>query len=237
MTPQNHNQEQIRILVVDDHPLFRKGIIYMLNSHEDMAVVGEASDGNEAFQLAKELMPDLVLMDVQMPGCNGLEATRLIMKEMPYIKIVMLTFSDDNRDLFEAIKSGAQGYLLKSLEPEELANMLRGVFRDEAPISPTTASRILREFGRQARPDGRPSIRDLTPREVELLRLVASGASNQEMADELVVTEHTVKNHLRNILRKLHLRNRVQAAVFAVREGLADGVPLGEEDDEFRLFE
>ncbi len=184
----SQSQEQIRILVADDHPLFRKGIIYMLNSHEDMIVVGEAGNGDEALQLARELMPDLVLMDVQMPGCNGLEATRMIMKEMPYIKIVMLTFSDDNHNLFEAIKSGAQGYLLKSLEPEELADMLRGVFRDEAPISPTTASRILREFSRQTRRDGKPSVRDLTPREVELLRLVANGASNKEIADELVVT-------------------------------------------------
>ena len=234
MTPQN--QEKIRVLVVDDHPLFRKGIIYMLNAQEDMVVIGEAGDGNEALELTRELMPDLVLMDVQMPGCNGLEATRMIMKETPYVKIVMLTFSDDNHDLFEAIKSGAQGYLLKSLEPEELADMLRGVFRDEAPISPTTASRILREFSRQTRQGDKPSVRDLTPRETELLRLVASGASNQEIAEALVVTEHTVKNHLRNILRKLHLRNRVQAAVFAVREGLADGVPLGEEEDEFGYY-
>lgn len=218
-------QETIKILVTDDHPLFRKGIIHMLDAQEDMQVVGEANDGREALDLVGKLMPDLILMDVQMPNCNGLEATRLIMKEMPYAKIVMLTFSDDDHSLFEAIKSGAQGYLLKNLEPEDLADMLRGVFRGEAPISRTTASRILREFNRQSRGDT-PSVKDLSPREVELLRLVASGASNQEIAETLTITEHTVKNHLRNILDKLHLKNRVQAAVFAVREGLADGITL-----------
>jgi len=218
-------QRSIKILVADDHPLFRKGIIYMLSSQPDMEVVGEANDGCEALALTKEKMPDLILMDIQMPNCNGLEATRLIMQEMPYVKIVMLTFSDDDRSLFEAIKSGARGYLLKDLEPEELADMLRGVFRGEAPISRTTASRILREFSRQRRSESMGA-KDLTSREVELLRLVASGASNQEIAVSLTITEHTVKNHLRNIMDKLHLKNRVQAAVFAVREGLADGVVL-----------
>lgn len=229
MTEKSVEHKSIKILVADDHPLFRKGIIYMLSSQPDMEVVGEANDGFEALKLSKENMPDLVLMDIQMPECNGLEATRLIMQEMPYVKIVMLTFSDDDRSLFEAIKSGAQGYLLKDLEPEELADMLRGVFRGEAPISRTTASRILREFSRQRRSES-VGAKDLTSREVELLRLVASGASNQEIAESLTITEHTVKNHLRNIMDKLHLKNRVQAAVFAVREGLADGVALETDD-------
>jgi DNA-binding NarL/FixJ family response regulator len=218
-------QKSIKILVVDDHPLFRRGIIYMLSSQSDMEVIGEANDGFEALELAKEKMPDLILMDIQMPNCDGLEATRLIMEEMPYVKIVMLTFSDDDHSLFEAIKSGAQGYLLKDLEPEELATMLRGVFRGEAPIARTTAGRILREFGRQSRNEGEGA-KGLTAREIDLLRLIASGASNQEIAEAMVITEHTVKNHLRNILDKLHLKNRVQAAVFAVREGLADGMTL-----------
>ena len=229
MKAQPTEQRSIKILVADDHPLFRKGIIYMLSSQANMEVVGEANDGFEALELTKEKMPDLILMDIQMPNCNGLEATRLIMQEMPYVKIVMLTFSDDDRSLFEAIKSGAQGYLLKDLEPEDLAEMLRGVFRGEAPISRTTASRILREFNRQSRNES-VGAKDLTPREIEMLRLVASGASNQEIAEALTITEHTVKNHLRNILDKLHLKNRVQAAVFAVREGLADGVTLETDD-------
>jgi DNA-binding NarL/FixJ family response regulator len=214
-------QDSIKILVADDHPLFRQGIIYMLNTHPELKVVGEANDGIEALQFARELMPDLILMDIQMPNCNGLEATRLILKEMPYIKIVMLTFSEDNQYLFESIKSGAQGYLLKNLKPEQLAGMLQGVFRGEAPISKTTAARILREFSRQSRSKV-PSVKDLTAREIELLRLVATGDSNPEIAKVLILSEHTVKNHLRNILKKLHLKNRVQAAVFAVREGLTD---------------
>lgn len=219
---QIEKQDIIKILVVDDHPLFRKGIIHMLNVQPDMKVVGEANDGLEALAQAKELMPDLILMDVQMPNCDGLEATRHIMREIPYVKIVMLTFSDDDRSLFEAIKSGARGYLLKNLEPDDLARMLRGVFRGEAPISRTTAGRILREFRQQGRGDA-PSAKDLSPREIELLKLVASGSSNHEIAEALTITEHTVKNHLRNILDKLHLKNRVQAAVFAVKEGLTNG--------------
>ncbi len=219
---QTDKQDVMKILVVDDHPLFRKGIIHMLNTQPDMKVMAEANDGLEALTLAKELMPDLVLMDVQMPNCNGLEATRLIMKEIPYVKIVMLTFSDDDRSLFEAIKSGAQGYLLKNLEPNDLPRMLRGVFRGEAPISRTTAGRLLREFKLQGRGEASRA-KDLSPREIELLKLVASGSSNHEIAEALTITEHTVKNHLRNILDKLHLKNRVQAAVFAVKEGLANG--------------
>ena len=216
-----HDDDPIRLLVVDDHPLFRKGAVYMLNAQPDIEVVGEASDGNEALQKARELMPDLILMDITMPNCDGLEATRRIMEEMPYVKIVMLTVSDDDQDLFEAIKWGAQGYLLKNLEPEELTDMLRGVFHGEAPISRTTASRILREFSRRARGEG-PNIRDLTPRETEILRLVAKGASNREIAQALVISLHTVKNHLRNIMDKLHMQSRVEAAVFAAREGLLD---------------
>ena len=223
MSGKTRESDLIRILVTDDHPLFRKGAVYMLNAQPDIEVVGEASNGDEALQKARELMPDLILMDITMPNCDGLEATRRIKKEMPYVKIVMLTVSDDDRDLFEAIKWGAQGYLLKNLEPEELVDMLRGVFRGEAPISRTTASRILHELARHARGEqAGPSVRDLTAREVEILRLVAKGASNREIAQELVISTHTVKNHLRNILDKLHMQSRVEAAVFAAREGLLD---------------
>jgi len=213
--------ERIRILVVDDHPLFRRGVVATLNAQPDMQVVGEASNGYEALERVRELVPDLILMDIQMPDCDGLEATRLIMDEMPYARIVMLTVSDDDQCLFEAIKAGAQGFLLKNLEPEDLAEMVWGVFRGEAPISRTTASRILREFGRQARGEN-ISLADLSAREREVLGLVAQGLSNQEIAQSLTVSVHTVKNHLRNVLDKLHLENRVQAAVFAVRQGLIE---------------
>jgi two-component system nitrate/nitrite response regulator NarL len=214
--------EPIRVLLVDDHLLFRSGLASLIDPLEDMEVVGEAGDGREALERARELMPDLILMDIQMPGWDGLKATRLIKEEMPYVKIVMLTVSDDDKDLFEAIKSGAQGYLLKNLSSEELLEMLRGVYRGEAPISGLTAARILDEFARLAQKETwvPNSGESLTPREREVLQLVAQGATNKEIASQLFIAENTVKNHLRNILAKLHLQNRVQAAAYALREGL-----------------
>jgi two-component system nitrate/nitrite response regulator NarL len=214
--------EPIRVLLVDDHVLFRKGLTSLIDPVEDMEVVGEAGDGQEALERARELMPDLILMDIQMPGWDGLRATRLIKAEMPYVKIVMLTISDEDKDLFEAIKSGAQGYLLKNLSPEELFEMLRGVHRGEAPISRLSAARILNEFARLAEKETWvPSTEgSLTPREKDVLQLVAQGATNKEVASQLFIAENTVKNHLRNILAKLHLENRVEAAAYAFREGL-----------------
>ena len=214
--------EPIRVLLVDDHALFRKGLASLIAPLEDMEVVGEAGDGREALERARELMPDLILMDIQMPGWDGLKAMRLIKEQMPYVKIVMLTISDDDTDLFEAIKSGAEGYLLKNIAPEELFEMLRGVYRGEAPISGLTAARILDEFARLAQKETWVPIagNNLTPREKEVLRLVAKGATNKEIASQLFIAENTVKNHLRNILAKLHLQNRVQAAAYALREGL-----------------
>jgi DNA-binding NarL/FixJ family response regulator len=187
-----------------------------------MEVVGEASDGREALERARELMPDLILMDIHMPDWDGLKATRLIKEEMSYVKIVMLTVSDDDEDLFEAIKSGAQGYLLKDIEPEELFELLRGVYRGEAPISGLTAARILDEFTRLAQKESwvPSSGESLTMREKEVLQRVAKGSTNKEIAAQLFISENTVKNHLRNILAKLHLQNRVQAAAYALREGL-----------------
>ncbi len=216
--------EPIRVLLVDDHILFRKGIANLLSAQPDMEVVGEAGDGREALQKARELMPDLILMDIVMTGMSGREATKFIKEEMPYVKIVMLTVSERDSDLFEAIRGGADGYLLKDLEPAELYRMCRGVFRGEAPLSPLMAAKILREFSSLAdvRGDAVGPAGKLTPREIEVLELVVQGGTNKEIGESLCLAENTVKNHLRNILAKLHLRNRAQAAAYAVREGLVD---------------
>ena len=216
--------QPITILVVDDHPLFRKGVIQMLEAEPDLEVIGEAGDGDAALTLACELMPDLILMDVTMPKSNGLKATRRVMHEMPATRIIMLTVNDDDQTLFEAIKAGALGYLLKNLEPEDMVNMVRGAMRGEAALSRTLANRILHEFSRMAQSKTPSVISNLSQREREVLILVTHGYSNKEIATELVISEHTVKNHLRNILEKLHVRNRVEAAAFAVQEGLVEQI-------------
>lgn len=215
--------ERLRILLADDHVLFRKGLEALLASRPDMQVVGEAGDGLEAIAIARDTMPSVILMDIAMPKCNGLEAVKVISREMPHVQIVMLTFSDDERDVFEAIKSGGVGYLLKNLTPQALFEMLEGLRRGEAPINGKLAYRILQEF-RQPRSTTREAeAREaLSPREIDVLERVVEGKNNREIADALCVTENTVKIHLRNILEKLHLQNRIQVAVYAVRAGLVD---------------
>jgi len=221
--------KMLRILLVDDHVLFRKGVTALLSSRQDMQVVGEAGDGLEAIALARGTLPDVILMDIGMPKCDGLEATRRIKREMPYAKIVILTVSDEDQHLFEAIKSGAQGYLLKNLEPYQLYDMLESISRGEAPLSGAMAAKILEEFTRPDQGSAQePEARDeLTTREIDVLELVAEGKTNKEIASSLVISENTVKIHLRNILEKLHLQNRIQAAVYAVRQGLVDKTPQG----------
>lgn len=214
--------EKVRILLADDHALFRKGLAGLLAAEPDFEVVGEARTGKEALELARGLMPDLVLMDIFMPEWDGLEATRRLKEELPYARVVILTISEKEETLFEAVKAGAQGYLLKGIEPPELFEMLRGVGRGEAAISRSTASKILKEFSRrepQARPEDSPLTR-LTSREREVLTHVSQGLSNKQIAASLGISENTVRNHLRNILEKLHLENRVQAAAFALRHEL-----------------
>ena len=215
---------RIRVLVVEDHTLFRKGIVSLLANEHDFDVVGEAANGREAIERARELRPDVIPMDISMPEMDGLEATRQIKTEIPSARIVILTISDDDRNLFEAIKSGAQGYVLKKIEPRGLFGNLRGVVRGEASISRTMATKILKEFARQTRPVAQlPSPNtSLTPREEEVLELVTLGRTNKEIAVALDIAENTAKNHLKSILEKLHLENRVQAAVYAIREGLIE---------------
>jgi DNA-binding NarL/FixJ family response regulator len=217
----------IRVLLVDDHGLFRRGVAGVLADHPDFEVVGEATDGLQAIAKAGELIPDIILMDICMPGMSGLAATRHITATLPQVKIVILTIGEEDQSVFEAIKSGAQGYLLKDVEPQQLVEMLRGVFRGEAPISRTTAAKIVTEFARRARgaDAGDRSGACLSAREREVLGLVASGAANKEIAATLGTSPSTVKNQLQNILVKLHLQNRVQAAAYALREGLAPFPP------------
>lgn len=209
----------IRVLLADDHKLVRSGIARLLDADPDIQVVGEAGDGLEALQAARRLVPDVILMDIFMPGCDGITATRLIRQELPSVRVVMLTVSEAEENLFAAVKSGAQGYLLKRIGPRELADMVKAAARGEASITQATATLIMAEFARQAGPPRRNDS-DLTPREQEVLALVAQGMSNKQAAAALGLSEYTVRNHLRSILEKLHLQNRVEAATYAIRAGL-----------------
>jgi two-component system NarL family response regulator len=196
----------------------------VLSVEPDLEIVGEATDGDEAIERAAETLPDVVLMDVRMPGLGGIEATRRIRNAQPNTKIVMLTVSEDEEDLFAALRAGASGYLLKELSIEEVAGTVRAVARGQAVVSPSMAAKLLNEFNLLSRrvAEQRGDAPRLTDRELEVLRLVAKGMSNKEIAGELVIAENTVKNHVRNILEKLELRTRMEAAMFAVREKLID---------------
>jgi DNA-binding NarL/FixJ family response regulator len=215
----------IRVVVVDDHALFRRGLENVLSGEPDLEVVGEAGDGLGALEVCGALAPDVVLMDVRMPGCSGIEAARKIREARPETRIVMLTVSDDEADLFEALRAGANGYLLKEVSIDEVADAVRVVARGHSLVSPSMASKLLVEFNRLA---ARAEVRQqtdsasLTGRELEVLRLVADGLTNREIARELFIAENTVKNHVRNILDKLHLHSRMEAVVFAMREKLLD---------------
>ncbi len=212
-----------RVFVVDDHHIFREGLSNILNTQPDFEVIGEAGDGLEAQVKARKLKPDLILMDVSMPGCDGLVATQRIKQEMPEVIVVMLTVRDEDEKLFQAIRNGAQGYLLKNISSKEMLMLLRGVVRGEAAITPALGARMLEEFRRiSQRTSQEPQEKDetLTKREREILSLVAIGATNKEIAAKLHVSIHTVKTHVRKILAKLHQERRYEAASYALREGL-----------------
>ena len=217
--------EPIRVLVVDDHALFRRGLEMVLEQEPDIEVVGEASDGTEAVQVASETTPDVVLMDVRMPRRGGIDACTAIKDAVPSTKIIMLTISDEEADLYDAIKAGAMGYLLKEISIEEVASAIRAVHGGQSLISPSMASKLLNEFASMIkRTDERAQLPTprLTDREMEVLRLVAKGLNNRDIAKQLYISENTVKNHIRNILEKLQLHSRMEAVVYAVREKLLE---------------
>lgn len=212
----------MRILLVDDHVLFREGLASLLDGQPDFSLIGEAGSVREAIVRARDLQPDLVLMDFSMPDGTGLDATRAILAERPETQIVFLTVHEEDERLFAAIRSGAKGYLLKNVPVAKLLNFLRGLKRGEAAISSIMTSRILAEFSHTS-PGHQPergALAQLTSRELEVLRELTTGATNREIAQRLVITENTVKNHVGNILSKLNLPNRHAAARFADQHGL-----------------
>ena len=217
--------EVIRVLIADDQALFRRGLHVVLGTEENIEVVAEAADGEAAVIKAQELLPDVVVMDVRLPRLNGIEAARRIRALVPSTRILMLTVSDEEDDLYEAIKAGASGYLLKEISVDEVARAIRVVRQGHSLISPSMASKLLREFNVLARQAaGREQLPApvLTARELEVLNLVGRGMSNREVAENLYISENTVKNHVRNILEKLHSHSRVEAVMYAVRTGLLD---------------
>jgi DNA-binding NarL/FixJ family response regulator len=217
--------EPIRVLVADDHALFRRGLEMVLSQEPDIEFVGEAGDGFEAAEKAADLLPDVVLLDVRMPRCSGLEACQAIKEVAPSAKIIMLTMSDEEADLYEAIKAGATGYLLKEISIDEVASGIRAVAEGQSLISPAMASKLLTEFASMIKKDDErqqvPAPR-LTERELQVLKLVARGMNNRDIAKELFISENTVKNHVRNILEKLQLHSRMEAVFYALREKLFD---------------
>jgi len=216
--------EPIRVLLVDDHDLFREGLAGIIASQPDMQVIGEAGDGLEGLVKAMEIKPDLILMDLQMPGMDGLEATKRIKEALPDVTVVVLTVRDEDEKLFTALKNGAQGYLLKNIRSVDMLEMLRGAMRNEAAISPALAGRMLEEFRRLSRlaprADESEAIETLTRREQEVLGLVAEGATDKEIAARLSLSLHTVKSHMRNILAKLQVNSRREAARLAKSKGM-----------------
>jgi DNA-binding NarL/FixJ family response regulator len=219
--------EPIRTMIVDDHALFRRGLEMVLDSEPDIELVGQASDGTEAVEKAAESLPDVVLMDIRMPRSNGIEACRAMKEAAPSAKIVILTISDEEEDLFEAIRAGASGYLLKDIPLDEVADTVRAVHGGQSLINPSMAGKLLTEFAVLARRDDEERAQELpaprlTDREMQVLKLVARGMNNRDIAKELFISENTVKNHVRNILEKLQIHSRMEAVMVAVREKLIE---------------
>jgi DNA-binding NarL/FixJ family response regulator len=219
--------DAITILIVDDHTLFRTGIRKMLEAEPDMRVIGEAASGQEALEQASKLLPDVILMDIQMSGpgtgaqnpLNGIEATRILHREMPHVGVIFCTMFKDDEFVFAGLKAGGRGYVLKDDDPDSMLRAIRAVGHGESLLSPAIAEKVMRQFsalpGKQT-----PLVDDLTPREIEVLELIAGGRSNKEIAEALSLSEKTVKNHINNIFSKLHVCDRSQAMLYAIRQGL-----------------
>lgn len=213
--------EPIRILLADDHTLFRRGIRTILDQMPDIEVVGEAAAGDEVVSTARELVPDVILMDIKMPVISGIDATRQILQENPHIGVILVTMYDDPESAFAGMRAGARGYVLKEAEPEDLRRAIEAAHRGEIMLCPIMARRVLEHFAANPRPEqAEVPFEQLTERELEVLRSAAEGMSNKEIAQVLLISEKTVKNHISNIFSKLHVNDRTQAILFAVRQGL-----------------
>jgi DNA-binding NarL/FixJ family response regulator len=221
--------DEIGILIVDDHTLFRKGARQMLEAERDMQVLGEAATGREALEQARLLMPDVILMDIKMPdpaalgkAIDGVQATRILSREMPHARVLFCTMFEDDEFVFAGLKAGGWGYILKESDPETMLRAIRAVANGESILGPTVAQKVMRQFA--ALPGGGVAglCDDLTEREIEVLRLIGQGLSNKEIAGELFISVKTVKNHISNIFSKLHVCDRTQAALYAIRKGLVD---------------
>ncbi|MFQ5593715.1 MAG: response regulator [Anaerolineae bacterium] len=214
-------RDGVRVVIVDDHPLFREGVAHTLQAAPDIEVVGEGSTADEALRLAQDLLPDLILLDITMPG-GGLNAVRTIAVACPVTKIVMLTVSEEEEDVLTAFKAGARAYILKGVSARELVRVLRSVYAGEVYVTPTLAAGLLQEMtGTSPRPQfPNTTLDELTERELEILELVAAGCTNREIGQRLHLAEKTVKHYMTNILQKLHVRNRVEAALLAQKAGV-----------------
>ena len=218
--------EPIRVLLADDHTLFRKGIRTLLEQMPDIVVVGEAADGGEVVDRARELVPDVILMDIKMPVLGGIDAAARVLQENPHIGIILVTMFDDPESVFSGMRAGARGYVLKEAEPEALRRAIEAGYRGEVLLCPIVARKVLEQFGReqQRQPVGLP-YEELTQRELQVLQLAADGLSNREIAARLVISEKTVKNHTTNIFAKLQVNDRTNAILYALRKGLVTMSP------------